>query len=215
MRTQPHEKGPAPVDAGTGPKNPSQWLKTDPENSNSGVLAQALSLPIPNEQTVRWLMGHGVGDAAMLRPWLIKSAKVRFLGPRVFEFEPSGAPALIFQATDRGECFDLIAWQASAGRLASWRGAAFCLGDADACFNPGTWALGEKLRVHLTPLDWLLAERDGIVRVRPALTHAHLRYCPRLIVADQAHARRIRRALEPPRPYVEIFVDDPTEREAA
>lgn len=213
---QPNEKNPAPVDAGNGAERHDRTCnKITEEGKPFQVLAQANSLSIPNEQTIRWLMGQGVSEDAMLRPWVIKSALVRFLGPRVFEFEPTGQPALIFRAEDRGECFDLLAWQARSGRLGSWRGAAFALGDVDDCFNPGTFAMGDGLRVHETPLEWLLAERDGVVIVRPALEHAHFRNCPRLLVANVPLARRIRQSLNPPKPRVSILIDAPVGKVAA
>ena len=92
-------------------------------------------------------------------------------------------------------------------QLASWRGQAFCLGDVDDIFNPATYFDGGALRVHETPLQWLLADRDGIVIVRPDLAHAYLASCQRLAFSDRAHARQVDKWLQPPKPTVEILVE--------
>ena len=76
----------------------------------------------------------------------------------------------------------------------------------DDVFNPATYFAGGALRVHETPLQWLLAEREGIVILRPDLAHAYLANCQRLACSDAAHARQVERWLQPPKPTVEIFV---------
>ncbi len=216
----PHSKSPAPLRGGHGALETDQaGTRIEEDNSSSPVLAQSLALPIPEEDQVRWLIAQGVSDEAMLSPWLLKAASVKFLGGGTFEFndrDGRGERAIVFRANDHGEPIDLLAWSARTNRLASWRGAAFCLGDVDDCFNPGSWALGGGLRVHLTPLDWLKADRDGIVIVNPALSYSCLRNRPRLVVGDALHAKRIQQWIKPPKPCVEIHVEVPAaEREAA
>jgi hypothetical protein len=76
----------------------------------------------------------------------------------------------------------------------------------DDIFNPATYFAGGALYVHETPLQWLLAEREGIVILRPDLARAYIANCQRLAFADAAHARRVERWLQPPKPTVEIFV---------
>jgi hypothetical protein len=67
--------------------------------------------------------------------------------------------------------------------------------------------MGDALRVHRTPLEWLRANRDGIVIVRRELTYAYLRNVRRLSFADPAHARQVERWLEPPRAGPELLVE--------
>ncbi len=176
------------------------------------------SLPIPSDDVIRWLIDQGVSDDAMTSPWPLKEARVKFVGPHAFDFDADGdadaTRAIVFRAEDRSECSDLIAWSASKGRIASWHGNTFCLGDLDDCFNPGSWALGGGLFVHENPLAWLQAKRDGITIVRPDLTYAMLRHVPRLVFADAAYGRQVRQWLAPPKPSVEILVEVP-ERAAA
>ncbi len=181
----------------------------------SAIVEVHRSLPIPSDNVVRWLIHQGIGDDVLTLPWPLKEARVVFADRHTFDFDDSGEPALIFRAEDRGECTDLIVWSARTNKIASWRNAAFCLGDQDDCFNPGSWALGGALRVHRTPLEWLKANRDGITIIRPDLTYAMLRHVPRIVFADAAYGRQVRQWLVPPKPSVEFLVEVQDERQAA
>ena len=150
------------------------------------------------------MLHQGISDTAL---WPISGATVCFdLKHGTFDLDPAGERALIFRAEDCDEVIDLIAWQPRTGQLASWRGQAFCLGDVDDIFNPATYFAGDALRVHETPLQWLLAERDGIVIVRPDLAHAYLANCQRLAFSEARSLARWQRWLQPPKPTVEILV---------
>jgi hypothetical protein len=169
------------------------------------------SLPFPTDDQLRWLLGQGVEEAAMGNPWVIRGTQVYFDGD-TFEFVSRGVQAIIFCADDCGEAVDLVAWHSQTGRLATWRGSAFCLGDLEHVFNPATWFMSGGLRVHQNPLDWLLSRRDGIVILRPGMAHAYLAHCPRLVCANEIYARRVERWLERPKPSTEILVEVPAER---
>ena len=157
----------------------------------------------PNDDEVLWLLNQGVRDTAL---WPISGATVRFDGA-TFDLDHEGERALTFRAEDRGEVIDLIAWQPRTGALASWRGQAFCLGDADDIFNPATYFESDALRVHATPLDWLLADRDGIVIVRPDLAPAYLANCRRLRCSSKDHALQVAKWVQPRKPMAEILVE--------
>ena len=158
----------------------------------------------PTDDELRWLLCQGVSDTAL---WPISGATVCFdLKHGTFDLDPAGERALIFRAEDCDEVIDLIAWQPRTGQLASWRGQAFCLGDVDDVFNPATYFADGALPVYETPLQWLLAEREGIVILRPDLAHAYLANCQRIAFSDAAHARRVERWLQPPKPTVELLV---------
>lgn len=157
----------------------------------------------PNDDELLWLLDQGVSNKAL---WPISGATVRF-NVATFELDHDGERALVFRAEDRGEVIDLIAWQPRTGTLASWRGQAFCLGDMDDIFNPATYFAGDALRVHATPLDWLLADRDGIVIVQPDLAPACLANCQRIRCSSKAHARQVENWLKPRKPTVEILVE--------
>lgn len=157
----------------------------------------------PNDEELLWLFNQGVSDKAL---WPISGATVRFDGA-TFDLDHEGERALIFRAEDRGEVIDLVAWQPRTSAVASWRGQAFCLGDMESIFNPATYFAADALRVHATPLDWLMADRDGIVIVRPDLVPAYLASCQRIRCSNQVHARQVETWLKPRKPRVEILVE--------
>lgn len=166
----------------------------------------------PTDDLIRWLIDQGISDKAMVSPYPIGGAKVRF-DRGTFDLDESGERALTFRATDCGEVIDLIAWQPRTGQLASWHGQAFCLGDVEDIFNPATYFAGDALRVHETPLQWLLAGREGIVILRPDLAYAYLKG-RRVLCDDPRHAARIERWCQSPRTSVEILISA-AERNAA
>ena len=168
-----------------------------------------ISMDYPTEAEIRWLFGQGVPDTAMLEPEPIRAGKVTFLDKLTFDFDEAGDRALIFI-----EERDLIAWQPRTGKLASWRGMAFALGE-DAIWSPASWFAESALRVHLTPLHWLQANREGIVIVHPRLAYAMLHHVPRLAFADAVHARQTRLAMHPPKLCTEFLVEQSAEERHA
>ena len=151
----------------------------------------------------------------MAEPWPLRSSYVVFEGLYGFDFKRGGKPAIIIKAEDRGDEVDLIAWQQSTGKFASWHGNTFCLGDLDQINNTATYFMEGALRIHADPLDWLRANREGIVILRRDLAHAHLRFCPRIVCDDLAHAERVERWVRPPKSTVEILVADEAKKEFA
>jgi hypothetical protein len=165
------------------------------------------SLPIPSDGIVRWLIDQGISDAAMTSPWPVKQARVTFVGADTFDFDDSGEPAPIFRAADHGETIDLVAWQVRSGRLASWRGVAFAIGDVAEIWNPASWFMDSALRVHRSPLEWLRANRDGICIVQPRFTYAYLRHVPRLSFGDRLYAQQVKQWLQPPKSKPELLIE--------
>ena len=182
-----------------------QGLTAVPVGSPEAIAAVHRSLPFPTDDELRWLLDQGIDDDAMALPWPVRGARVRF-DRDTFDFDLDGGRALTFRSSDRGETIDLIAWQPQTGKLASWRGVAFCVGDVDDIFNPATYFAGSALHVHKTPLEWLLANRQGIVIVRPDLAHAYLANRQRIVCPDARFAREVEAWVQPPKPIVEIFV---------
>ena len=173
------------------------------------------SLPIPSDGVVSWLIDQGVNDDAMISPWPLKEARVRFIDPHTFDFDDSGEPALIFRAADHGEKIDLVAWQALSGRLASWRGGAFAIGDVAEIWNPANYLFDDALPVHRTPLQWLQADRRGIVIVEPRDAYGNFKSCPQARVADAIFGRQLEQWIQPPTPTCKILVEVRDERQAA
>jgi len=112
---------------------------------------------------------------------------------------------LTFLVEDCGEVIDIAAWQPRTGQLATRRHAGFAIGQ-EGIFNPATYFADGVLQVHETPLQWLQAEREGIVILRPDLVHAYLAGCQRIVCPDARFAREVEAWVQSPKPTVEIFV---------
>ena len=118
--------------------------------------------------------------------------------------------ALTIVCFDRGVPIDICAWQPKTGEIATYFGRAVFLGDEDDIFNPATWFDGGDLLIHASPLEWLKADREGVVilnekRAGPSLTQCRSAFC-----ADPALAARVRKIIRP-KPTLKIH----TERKVA
>jgi hypothetical protein len=183
------------------------FSKTNNQESNIGSLrAQHRASGLPSGAQIRWLLDQGVSVKTLeSEPCSIAATKVCFEG-RFFIPDLGGEKALIFRATDRGEVVDLVAWSPRTGEIVSFLGLAFCLGDQDQLFNPASWFSGGGLHVHSSPLEWLKADRSGIVIVDPNQTYAMLRHVPRLVFTDVTFARRVKEWVQPPRSRCELLI---------
>lgn len=159
-------------------------------------------LPLPTGKTLQWLLDQGVPFDTL---YMAKGALVRFNGI-TFDFDTQGVPVVVFRCEDCGETIDLAAWSARDHRLATWRHAAFALGDVEQCFNPATWFDGGGLRIHADPLEWLQAGCNGIVVLEPRACWAHLRHVPRVICADIETGDFVKRWNKPPQHKTEILI---------
>jgi hypothetical protein len=134
-------------------------------------------------------------------------AAVVFLPGSRFEFghnlrDATGSVvAIIVPARDeRGFTRDLVAWDMDTGQVATWQHSAM-LGE----HSLGEWRISDSdgLRVYPTMLEWLCADRDGLVIFHGSEARWRL-IGERLIVDDAAFGLRLREALRLPEP--EIFV---------
>lgn len=144
----------------------------------------------PNNSQLHWLRDQGVKLHALLCPWPVGAIRARLDGP-YFVPDDDGSKAITFVCFDRGIPIDVCAWFPTTGETATYLGRAFCLGDHDDCYNPATWFAESGLLVHASPLEWLRANREGIVIIRPKLSYANLRHVPRIVCADVEHAEKV------------------------
>jgi hypothetical protein len=158
----------------------------------------------PPLDVIRRLRAEGVSPDALAEPELPAFADVVFHDDRpLFDFIDEAAgeaevPAIIFLARDEeGEPRDLVAWSCKKNRLAAWFGAATMLGE-DYLAGP---RLEDGLRVCADPLEWLRAERLGVVILDARRACWRLAE-ERLIVGDVAFGRRVRDALRLPEPTI-------------
>jgi hypothetical protein len=162
---------------------------------------------LANENQILWLLDQGIDADAITDPYPIGTARVSFQG-NVFDVDPTdGVHALTFRCSDHDAIIDLIAWQPESGRIGSWCGVGFCIGAVDDIWNPGTYFGGTALRIHATPIEWLKANREGIVIVHPKLTHAYLANAPCVVLPDEVMAAQFSEAIKPPFPTVEIYIE--------
>jgi len=162
-------------------------------------------VPAPIIAEVRWLRSQGVSRSAILHPWPLGATTVKFNGD-TFQLDPNGERVLTFLVEDCGEVIDIAAWQPRTGKLATWLGAGFAIGQ-EAIFNTATYFADGVLRVHETPLQWLKAEREGIVIVRPDLGYAYLAHCQHVACSGARFGKKLDLWLQPPKPTVEILVE--------
>lgn len=156
-----------------------------------------------DQRQIDWLADRGVSREAMSGSWLIKTARVTFEGKERFVQNSKGTDVFILVVEENTEIIDLLAWELRSGRLATFRGHAFALGQ-DQILSAGTYALGGKLRVHRSPLSWLRAERRGIVILKPRETYAWLGQVLGIEAEDSAHARELEDLIKPPAPSAQI-----------
>jgi hypothetical protein len=187
-------------------------IKSQNNNSNGqgrgaidSLVRVQRSWGLPADELICCLLDRGVPEQVLTYPYCIGGGRVVF-HRQCFEPDLDGKLVITFRAEDRGELFDLVAWDLATGRLASWRGQAFCLGDVDDVLNPATYFAGGALWVHETPLEWLLAERRGIVILRPELCSVYLAHAPRLAVPTIDFALKVKQWLQPPRATAELYV---------
>jgi hypothetical protein len=154
------------------------------------------------------LMRGGVPAPAIIWPDLPARTGVVFRdGPR-FDFaadlpadqDDQVVSAMVLLTLDEDTYpVDLIAWTTKPYRIGSWLGATPILGAE----NLPAPRLGKGLTVFPTPLDWLKAERDGVVIVDPAEARWVL-IDEQLVVRDVAFARDLREKLSLPTPKIAI-----------
>ena len=155
-------------------------------------------LDYPDERECRWLVDQGVNLDSIAMPRAVRAAPVRFW-QTTFDFDDDGERSLIFME-DR----DSVAWQPRTGALACWRGVSFAINE-DAINNPATYFAGGMLKVHRTPLEWLKADREGIVIVQSQFAYAYLRDA-RLVFDDPLHAERVKRWCRAPKPKTQFAI---------
>ena len=140
-------------------------------------------LACPGQQEIDVFLRAGVDIMMLATPLAMKIAVGRVAADGLFEPDAAGDR---WAAFDEPLVDDLVFWNRSSGKLCSWSGRAFALGQA-VIDDPTTYSFDCNLNIFADPLDWLRANRDGIV-VLPdkwPLAFDRLRECPRVAIAEQ------------------------------
>ena len=134
--------------------------------------------PVPGDLTA--LVQQGVPAMTLIRPSLVRIALGHKAPDGRFEPDPSGGRWYTFDVVDAD---DIVFWQRDTGDIATWDGRAFALGQ-ERIGEAATYSFDCALNIFASPLDWLRADRDGIVVVDWCLAFDRLRDAPRIAIAE-------------------------------
>ncbi len=146
-----------------------------------------------SEFEIRWLMKRGVSEDALWKPWPI-GATIE-----------NGVRYLAFVAFDGDMPLDIVLWQPRTCELVAYSGRAVFLGDLSTVMSSATYFAEGALTIHSDPLEWLRANREGVVIVNEKLAGAYLRDVPRVFCRDVETARRVKKIVRPAKPTVKVF----------
>jgi hypothetical protein len=171
-----------------------------------------------SEPTVReWLglRGAGVALHALCRPTMVLAGNIIIHRPTGFSFAPDGDAdghrAFLIAINDEvGRWIDIAAWQPAKGWTGLWLGAAWALGQASV--HRARMGEAGALPIWRSPLNWLRADRQGILLLRPTVAAYFLDDGGPLLAEDVAHAAELRRLMTRTGPR--IFVRDRDRRAA-
>ncbi len=150
----------------------------------------------------------GVPADALAGPVPVRAGHVVFddLG---FEFEhhtkieTEVVRALLFLVTDhQGVARDVVAWAPGLGKLTTWLGRAWALGE-ETIYQPRLSEHG-ALPVWRSAADWLRARRKGICLVRPRAAAHYLCDAGPLLAEDADHGAELKQLLTRPAPRILI-----------
>ncbi len=142
---------------------------------------------------------------ALARPTPVRASYVHF-SHNQFEFDhhlqgKDGEPVYLFLSHNGwGEANDIVAWSPSSGRLATWLGRAWALGE-ETIYRPRLSNHG-ALPVWRSAADWLRARREGICLLRPKAAAHYLCDAGPLLAEDTTHGEELRRLLTRPAPRI-------------
>ncbi len=179
------------------------------------LVQQHLSAGCLSPTQLDWLRGQGVSPSAIIEWPIVNSARVLFNDNR-FDFAThgdDGQNVLTLLIEDMYRPIDIAAWAPKTGNMGTWLGLGFAVSQSDI-FNPGKYAFNGCLRIHKTPLDWLISNRDGIAIIDSAKTYSFLRSASRLSFADVAYGMKVRSWMKPPAPTTEYFFEKSQEAAA-
>lgn len=144
----------------------------------------------PTQAELDWFLKSGVEIKVLASPEPMRLTQGRLAHDGVFEPDAYGDRWFAFEVPTSN---DIVFWNWSSGRLCTWSGRAFALGQ-DVIDEAAIYGFDGNLNIYADPLHWLQAKRDGIV-VLPdkwPLAFDHLREVPRIAIAEELlpHYRR-------------------------
>lgn len=164
------------------------------------ILEEQRQGSFPPQAHADWFTSQGVAPLDLVMTWdgfahPVRIDRVAFLANDRFEFERhlkrerEGVVTAytVVVRNARGIEADIAAFHPRSGRVATWRGTCALMGEEEL-FGA---RMRDALRVHLDPIGWLRAKRQGVVivsdrRARPLLLEAGPLQCTSI-----AHGRAL------------------------
>jgi hypothetical protein len=139
-------------------------------------------LGCPSQADLNWFRRAGINIMALASPSAMRVATGAIAHDGIFEHAAAGERWFAF---DEYGAEDVVVWHRPTGRLASWSGRVFALGQ-QIIDEAATYSFDCALNIFAGPMDWLSAKRDGIVVLpnRWPAAFDRLRDCPRIAIAE-------------------------------
>lgn len=155
--------------------------------------------PLLNESEINDLLSFGVRARALWRPTPLRAGTITWVAQGRFEFskfisrDEHGEKAFLFLVEDSGLYpFDIIAWVPQTNRIGSLLGYTWGLGEG-GIYRPRLET--GVLPVWRSPLDWLRANRRGVVLLKPQLAAPFLCDAEPLLAEDVEHGKELEKQL--------------------
>jgi hypothetical protein len=173
-----------------------------------------------HQAALDWFTANGVNALSLAKtPWdeydFVNIDDVVWHACGAFEFaryskgEKADSACTFVVRDSLGFPLDIVAWQATTGRVATWLGRASMIGE-DQLFAP---RLTEGLPVFETPLGWFQERRAGVVVLNKARAAPRLRDAGPLLASSFEHGKKLNEMLRlpPPRILVPASVEEARE----
>ncbi len=126
-----------------------------------------------------WVKVKGVAPENLVKPSPVMAAKGHCADDGRFDPDPiEGKNCFTFEEEN-----DRVFWHPPTGRLATWEGRSFALGEV-MIDNPTTTAFDQYLNIYADPVEWIRAGRYGIVVINWGFAFDRLRDVTRIAVAQ-------------------------------
>ena len=139
-------------------------------------------LACPSQADLDWFRRTGIDAMTLATPTAMQVTRGFVAHDGLFEHDAAGD---VWFAFDEFTADDVVFWHRHTGRLASWSGRVFALGQV-IIEEPATYSFDCALNIFADPMDWLRSRRDGIVVLpnRWSAAFDRLRDCPRIAIAE-------------------------------
>ncbi len=164
----------------------------------------------PSQADLDAFCRDGVDILALAKPSAMRVTAGEIAHDSLFDHEAAGDRWYAFDEFGAG---DIVFWHLPTGRLASWSGRVFALGQ-EIIGEAATYSFDCALNIFADPMDCLRSGRDGVVVLpnRWPAAFDRLRDCPRIAISESL-IPMYKRHMKPARPP-ELLVIPETRRAA-